>query len=57
MYPQAIKFQENDYFSGQQSELSCIFSASLYAAIANCMQKQDSFFSLAFQQSGKFTSI
>lgn len=52
-YPRAMKFQENDYVSGQQSEYIRCYTpfASLYVATAASMQKQDFFFfSIAFQQ-------
>lgn len=46
MYPQAMKFQENDYVSGQQSEYIRCYTpfTSLYVATADSMQKQDFFF-------------
>lgn len=45
-YPRAMKFQENDYVSGQQSEYIRCYTpfASLYVATAASMQKQDFFF-------------
>lgn len=41
-----MKFQENDYVSGQQSEYIRCYTpfASLYVATAASMQKQDFFF-------------
>lgn len=50
-YPQATKFQENDYVSGQQSEYIRCYTpfASLCAANADSMQKQDFVFFIAFQ--------
>lgn len=47
-YLQAMKFQENDYVSGQQSEYIRCYTPfpSLYVATADSMQKQDYNFSL-----------
>lgn len=43
-----MKFQENDYVSGQQSEYIRCYTpfTSLYVATADSMQNQDFFFSL-----------
>lgn len=45
-YPQAMKSQENDYVSGQQSEYIRCYTpfALLYVTTADSMQKQDFFY-------------
>lgn len=54
-YPQAMKFQENYYGSGQQSEyITCYIPfASLYAATADSMLKERLFFFFKLLFSGK----